>query len=238
MAADGRRPGLTWPVVRAGTVWSGVKRADDAISAMTSCEASREVGLGRPPLVADLVAFHRAALPALAAIQQAGRLGASGSYEFPGQFRRSGIAIRASVHQPPPPELVEAEIAALFDALCLGWESHETAYLAGLALWRVNWIHPFREGNGRSARALCRWIVSQRSGERLGRAFEGTLTADRAAYYAALADADAAFARRPTLGAGADAMRAFIAPIVEAALHAPRQVRQGRSIRRIASSGN
>jgi hypothetical protein len=27
--------------------------------------------------------------------------------------------------------------------------------LAAYGLWRLNWIHPFVEGNGRTARAVC-----------------------------------------------------------------------------------
>jgi Fic family protein len=30
---------------------------------------------------------------------------------------------------------------------------------AAYALWRFNWIHPFRGGNGRSARALCYLVI-------------------------------------------------------------------------------
>ncbi len=28
-------------------------------------------------------------------------------------------------------------------------------HLSAYALWRLNWIHPFEDGNGRTARALC-----------------------------------------------------------------------------------
>ena len=31
--------------------------------------------------------------------------------------------------------------------------------LGAYALWRLNWIHPFINGNGRTARALCHYII-------------------------------------------------------------------------------
>jgi Fic family protein len=31
--------------------------------------------------------------------------------------------------------------------------------LAAFALWRMNWIHPFVEGNGRTARAACYYLI-------------------------------------------------------------------------------
>ncbi|MBA3520868.1 MAG: Fic family protein [Rhizobiales bacterium] len=36
--------------------------------------------------------------------------------------------------------------------------------LAAYGLWRLNWIHPFVEGNGRTARATCYYILCVRSG--------------------------------------------------------------------------
>ncbi|WP_400770301.1 Fic family protein [Methylosinus sporium] len=35
--------------------------------------------------------------------------------------------------------------------------------LFGHGLWRLNWIHPFIEGNGRTARAACYYLLCVRS---------------------------------------------------------------------------
>lgn len=67
--------------------------------------------------------------------------------------------------------------------------------LAAFALWRMNWIHPFIEGNGRTARAACYFLICVRHGALLG----GTKTVperirdDRGRYVAALKAADAAW---------------------------------------------
>ena len=36
--------------------------------------------------------------------------------------------------------------------------------LPAYALWRLNWIHPFIEGNGRTARAACYYLICLRNG--------------------------------------------------------------------------
>ncbi len=40
-------------------------------------------------------------------------------------------------------------------------------YLAAFTLWRLNWIHPFVEGNGRTARAACYYLISLKHGRLL-----------------------------------------------------------------------
>ncbi len=44
------------------------------------------------------------------------------------------------------------------------WESSDAVGLAAYALWRVNHIHPFVNGNGRTARAMCYFILCVKSG--------------------------------------------------------------------------
>jgi hypothetical protein len=40
------------------------------------------------------------------------------------------------------------------------WTSQSSSYLGAFVLWQINWIHPFEDGNGRVARALCSAILS------------------------------------------------------------------------------
>jgi len=44
------------------------------------------------------------------------------------------------------------------------WYIWTPTELAAYGLWRLNWIHPFVEGNGRTARATCYYILCVRSG--------------------------------------------------------------------------
>jgi Fic family protein len=65
-------------------------------------------------------------------------------------------------------------------------------HLAAYTMWRVNWIHPFFGGNGRTARALSYLLLSAK----LGFVIPGTKTIpeliveQRDAYYEALRKAD------------------------------------------------
>ena len=44
------------------------------------------------------------------------------------------------------------------------WESRDALLLAAYCLWRLNYIHPFINGNGRTARALCYFVVCVKAG--------------------------------------------------------------------------
>ncbi|MEH3116044.1 MAG: Fic family protein [Methylorubrum populi] len=125
------------------------------------------------------------------------RFAIAGIHKFAGTFRNSEVRIGGSQHQPPNaafvPELVE-DFCAYLNA---NWDSKTAEHLAAYALWRMNWIHPFADGNGRTARILSYIVLSAKSGFRL----PGTTTipeqiaANKSPYYAALEDADRAFLR-------------------------------------------
>jgi len=67
--------------------------------------------------------------------------------------------------------------------------------LAAYGLWRLNWIHPFVEGNGRTARAVCYFLLCVRSGALLkGRKIvPERIRENRDGYEAALKAADCAW---------------------------------------------
>jgi Fic family protein len=78
-----------------------------------------------------------------------------------GQYRDGPVKIENSKHVPPAhtdvPRLVE-EMCGQFD-IERGDEGGELR-VAAYALWRLNWIHPFEDGNGRVARALTQFLLS------------------------------------------------------------------------------
>lgn len=65
-------------------------------------------------------------------------------------------------------------------------------WLPAYALWRMNWIHPFIEGNGRTARAACYYLICMKAGGLLpGRKIvPERIRENREPYYAALQAAD------------------------------------------------
>lgn len=76
------------------------------------------------------------------------------------------------------------------------WHSRPAVHLASYSMWRINWIHPFFGGNGRTARAASYLILCAK----LGFALPGEITIpeliveNREPYYSALRSADAAWA--------------------------------------------
>jgi Fic family protein len=61
------------------------------------------------------------------------------------------------------PSLVEE----LCDYVNDNWESSTPIHLAAYVMWRLNWIRPFADGNGRTSRILSYVVLSIRSGIRL-----------------------------------------------------------------------
>lgn len=70
-------------------------------------------------------------------------------------------------------------------------------HLASYLMWRLNWIDPFRDGNGRTSRAVSYLVLTIR----LGQVLRGEPTIpdqivdNKAPYYKALDDADAAWSK-------------------------------------------
>ena len=75
-----------------------------------------------------------------------------------------------------------------------GISNHPTV-LAAYTLWRLNWIHPFVEGNGRTARAACYYVLCLRHGQLLpgSKIVPERIRENRDPYYAALQAADIAW---------------------------------------------
>ena len=72
-----------------------------------------------------------------------------------------------------------------------GWGERTPIHFASYLMWRMNWIHPFLGGNGRTARMFTTLLLYQR-GYDFKYLFELSdyYNQDRDAYYAALRSAD------------------------------------------------
>ena len=75
------------------------------------------------------------------------------------------------------------------------WSTKSPIHLASYVMWRLNWIHPFTDGNGRTSRAVSYLVLCVR----LGTLLPGKLTIpeqieeERTPYYRALEAADDAW---------------------------------------------
>ncbi len=125
-------------------------------------------------------------------ILQLQRLALKGLSAYAGVFRPAGVDIGGSQHKPTEAHLVPSRVEELCDYITDNWTKppiHLTAY----ALWRLNWIHPFTDGNGRTARAVAYLVLCIRLGYRLPgtKTIPELIAVDKDPYYAALESADA-----------------------------------------------
>lgn len=172
------------------TEWRNALNTLDVIDALSArLIASRAENAPLPPMPDETVlkTLHRASTLSLLA--------------HPGEYRDCPVEIAGHgivVYEPPPHSAVAALMTAFFAELQSIWSGGDALDAAAFALWRLNWIHPFRNGNGRTARsfAYCCLCV------RLGAVLPGVPTVidqimmTREDYEAAIRAADAAAADR------------------------------------------
>lgn len=109
-----------------------------------------------------------------------------------GQYRRLPAGITGSEHQPPPGFTVAEHVRRMCDYVNENWHERNAFHLSAYVMWRLNWIHPFTDGNGRTSRTLSYLLLCLKLGYRL----PGTLTipqqieADKTHYIAALEACD------------------------------------------------
>jgi Fic family protein len=113
-----------------------------------------------------------------------------------GKIRTTPVGISKSKHTPPAPHLVSIHLNEFCDFVNNNWHERTAFYLSAYAMWRLNWIHPFTDGNGRTSRALSYILLSVKLGYVLpgSPAIPQQIEEDNSHYIRALELADAAAA--------------------------------------------
>jgi Fic family protein len=128
-------------------------------------------------------------------LQTLHRVALMGLSGYAGNWRPSGIEIEGSGHAPPDSFRIPELIEELCDYVNAKWTEKSPLHLASYVMWKLNWIHPFTDGNGRTSRAASYLILCLK----LGYLLPGKLTipeqisADKTPYYKALEAADIAW---------------------------------------------
>lgn len=115
--------------------------------------------------------------------------------EFGGRFRKEPIYV--GNHVPPHYTDVNNLMDRFISFVHENWNfSKDPTTIAAYVLWRLNWIHPFIEGNGRTARAACYFVLCMKYGGLLPgkKIVPERIRENREPYYAALKSADRAWA--------------------------------------------
>lgn len=111
-----------------------------------------------------------------------------------GRYREEPIYV--GNHLPPHYKDVPNLMDRFFSFVHENWtlQDHPTL-IAAYSLWRLNWIHPFLEGNGRTARAACYYLLCMKQGRLLPgkKIVPERIRENRQPYYDALIAADRAW---------------------------------------------
>lgn len=114
---------------------------------------------------------------------------------YPGVFRPGPMSISQSDHRPPPASDVPGLVEELCDYVNQHWTDRSALHLSAYILWRTNWIHPFADGNGRTARIVSYLILCAHTRTELPGlpTIPEQIANDKQPYYQALENADRHF---------------------------------------------
>lgn len=127
------------PVYRALEFANGNRQYDFLRSIVTA-----SLGMGRPFLSQHVIkAFNFQAITCL--------------HTNPGEYRPCPVQV--GPHRPPEHYRVPALMDDFVNVVNRTWIETDPVVLATYVLWRLNNIHPFINGNGRTARAACYFVL-------------------------------------------------------------------------------
>lgn len=110
-----------------------------------------------------------------------------------GEYRPCPVVV--GDHRPPEHYRVGPLMDDFVNTVNRHWESTDPVVLASYVLWRLNYIHPFINGNGRTARAACYFVLCVMAGGWLSgeTILPELIRRDRAQYVDALREVDESF---------------------------------------------
>lgn len=154
---------------------NGLLQAEEVLHWIDDFAAGRPFKL-RPYLILGL---HRTAMDGITALA--------------GTWRNGPVIIHGSRHTPPQAAQVPFLVEEMCEYVNDHWESATSVHLAAYVMWKMNWIHPFVDGNGRTARAVSYLVLCAKTGMRLPgtSTIPESIAANKTPYYRALEAADA-----------------------------------------------
>ena len=82
-----------------------------------------------------------------------------------GEYRPCQVDVGTDENLYIPPEhyRVEALMEDFVNSVNVNWDRADPILLSSFVLWRLNYIHPFINGNGRTARACCYFVLCMKA---------------------------------------------------------------------------
>lgn len=133
------------------------------------------------------------------AIQALHRVAIQDIYTCAGNYRTQPVQISGTDHQPPEAPQIPLLVEEMCDYVNDQWDLVTPVHLSAYTMWRINWIHPFAGGNGRTSRAVSYLVLCAKLRTRLPgtRTVPDQIVENRQPYYSALDTADHAWAETP-----------------------------------------
>jgi Fic family protein len=146
----------------------------------------------------------------------------TGLLATPGEYRQGEVHIQNSPHKCPSWIGVPGLMTALCAYVNQSWEKRDLVHLSAFVLWRLNWIHPFANGNGRTARASAYLVMCARNGALFPpkNSVIEQIQRDKAPYYGLLRQADQIFEQSQDINATLQALEAYLAGLLTQQLKA------------------
>ncbi len=109
-------------------------------------------------LINEVVCWEAGKLVCPGLLLEFQRIAVNQIYRCAGHFRDGPVSVVSDqgevVHTPPAHDLVPLLVQEMCDYINENWTAKPPIHLSAYAMWRLNWIHPFFGGNGRTARAF------------------------------------------------------------------------------------
>ena len=140
-------------------------------------------------------------------------------HPYAGEYRPCTVTVLtggAESYKPPPPHRVPGLMEDFINSVNKAWDSASPIALAAYCLWRLNYIHPFINGNGRTARALCYYVLCVRIGNLLpgSTLLPELIRRNRSDYIEALKAVDESVGKE-TFGAALASLSQFVGRLLE-----------------------
>lgn len=177
--AVAQRPDLPEPWSNLGRALLGQQRKAEAAEALRQAKARTQAVEWNDAATANFEKAKEAVNQVIAgAIESRGRLVLSdewiralngialdGLARSSGEYRRGSVSIRGRTTLPPNWTDVPLLVRELCSYVNDNWARHSRIHLSAFALWRLNWIHPFSNGNGRVARLISYAVLTVHHGQ-------------------------------------------------------------------------
>ncbi|GCE90914.1 filamentation induced by cAMP protein fic [Komagataeibacter diospyri] len=114
-----------------------------------------------------------------------------------GEYRSCSVKITDNPDDipPPAPHRVSSLMDDFIDSVNRYWTKMGALELGAYVFWRLNYIHPFINGNGRTARAACQYVIGLKNDNLLKgkKTLSESLKENRNKYIDGLISADMSF---------------------------------------------